>query len=565
MKQPGEKKVYRIVKLLFILCCVCAVVLTKDNKVFAQEDPIQEAKNAVVEVYSGFTTDDGSFHKLKHASGFVISNDGQAYIITTQDTLKNSEKSKTNYCKKHDISTEGHSLRDSIQVVVKGDVTVEASVLTESEEDNYSILQVASSISERTALKLGNTENLITGDTVYALGFADNAGTKENPTEFLAANVEISEGKMQDTGANKNNVIFLQHSAVVSDGNTGGPLVNSEGYVIGMNNAALNDEAPVVFYSLPIGEIRAILDNFQIPYDNVENDVATKEFLTLLEECQTLAQDEKYKSSSKAALQKLIQCIGNMDEAELMSEEKMTALSSQLLMAKDELQLKMKTTRKVIYVLLGVIAFMAVWLLRLLLWKKNTKMEQEFKKIEPQKKEGKKKQSKDTVIEKPVKEEPVVSKENISDAAKRLNQYMADKEQEWIPGMALEDEEEKTMILDASVLQEKETKNQSDFRKRKYRAILKRLRTGELIVIDKMEVSLGKSSDNDVVIADNRAISKRHAFIVWEDEQYYIVDRGSANGTFINGMEVLKEERTELANGDAILLADEKFLFKMEE
>ena len=72
-----------------------------------------------------------------------------------------------------------------------------------------------------------------------------------------------------------------------------------------------------------------------------------------------------------------------------------------------------------IYVLLGVIAFMAVWLLRLLLWKKNTKMEQKFKKIEPQKKEGKKKQSKDTVIEKPVKEEPVVSKENISDAAKR--------------------------------------------------------------------------------------------------------------------------------------------------
>lgn len=547
MKRQGKKLKNRIGRIMIFLCFLSINFLVMTGTVFAQEDPIQEAKNAVVEVYSGFTEDDGTFHRLKNASGFVISNnESQAYIITTYDTLKNSEKAKINYCKKNDISTEGYSLRDSVQVVVKGDVTVEATILTESEEDNYSILQVGGSISERTAMKLGNVENMMTGDRVYALGFPDDAGTAENPVEFTAGNVEVREGRMQDKEAEKNNVIHLQHSAVISKGNTGGPLLNQEGYVIGMNNAALNDEAPVVFYTLPIEEIRPVLDNFQIPYGSVENDAETEEFASLVKECKTLAEDSRYKSSSKAALQELLQSINNMDEKEFIDAANRNTLSEQLITAKDELQLKMKTTKKVIYVLAGVIVFLAIWLVRLFLWKKKAKNSEIL----------------DIGDDETTK---LPERNNVQEAVESMESEEQEPEPEWIPGMPVEDNEEKTMILGASAVQEKEPEETNAFSHRKQKAIIKLLRTGTLTILDKPIITIGKHSENDMVISDNKAVSKRHAYLLWENNHYYIMDRGSANGTFVNGIQIEKNEKVKISNGDTIVLADEKMLFKTEE
>lgn len=279
MREKKMNKNGKIITKIFLMCFLCMICCGRTVTVNAQPDPVNEAKQGVVEVYSGFTDDKGVFHKLQNASGFVIQNqEDSAFVITTYNTLKNSEEVKKEYCKKHKIAMDGYSFNDTVQVVVKGDVTVPAAILNESEKQNFSILQIEESINERKALKLGTAEGLTTGDVVYALGFSDDAGENDDVvnrhTEFSALDVEVVEGHVQDSGANRDGILHLQHSAVISEGNTGGPLLNKDGYVVGLNNVVLNEEDFTAFYSLPIDEIREILDNFNIRYDSKEQEAS---------------------------------------------------------------------------------------------------------------------------------------------------------------------------------------------------------------------------------------------------------------------------------------------------
>ena len=62
--------------------------------------------------------------------------------------------------------------------------------------------------------------------------------------------------------------------------------------------------------------------------------------------------------------------------------------------------------------------------------------------------------------------------------------------------------------------------------------------------------TLGRQSDNDVVLLDNR-ISRRHASINRDGDEYTLVDDGSRHGTFVNGERVTTYT---LRSGDQINL-----------
>ena len=60
---------------------------------------------------------------------------------------------------------------------------------------------------------------------------------------------------------------------------------------------------------------------------------------------------------------------------------------------------------------------------------------------------------------------------------------------------------------------------------------------------------MGRSTDNSVQIADNQA-SRLHAEVRYENGQHHIVDLGSTNGTFVNGIQI--EKTYTLSHGDII-------------
>jgi hypothetical protein len=56
------------------------------------------------------------------------------------------------------------------------------------------------------------------------------------------------------------------------------------------------------------------------------------------------------------------------------------------------------------------------------------------------------------------------------------------------------------------------------------------------------QISIGRSDENDVVL-DDPNVSRRHAVIQQKAGQYIIVDQGSSNGTFVDGVRITKPTR----------------------
>lgn len=65
----------------------------------------------------------------------------------------------------------------------------------------------------------------------------------------------------------------------------------------------------------------------------------------------------------------------------------------------------------------------------------------------------------------------------------------------------------------------------------------------------KPAMTIGRSEDNDIVI-DDRWVSRRHARIRVDGQQYIVEDLGSKNGTLVNGQRI--EGPRGLADGDEI-------------
>ncbi|MEN3043704.1 MAG: GGDEF domain-containing protein [Candidatus Hydrothermales bacterium] len=62
-----------------------------------------------------------------------------------------------------------------------------------------------------------------------------------------------------------------------------------------------------------------------------------------------------------------------------------------------------------------------------------------------------------------------------------------------------------------------------------------------VFTIKKIEILVGRSPENDLVLDDN-LVSRRHFKIFIEDDDLFIEDMGSKNGTFLNGHRIKKEK-----------------------
>jgi len=71
----------------------------------------------------------------------------------------------------------------------------------------------------------------------------------------------------------------------------------------------------------------------------------------------------------------------------------------------------------------------------------------------------------------------------------------------------------------------------------------------------------GSSPTQDYSITDNSAISRSHAEIIMRNGHYYIVDQGSNNKTFVDGVSIAPNTEVEISLESCIRLADEEFRF----
>ncbi|MDO4465620.1 MAG: FHA domain-containing protein [Bacillota bacterium] len=161
-----------------------------------------------------------------------------------------------------------------------------------------------------------------------------------------------------------------------------------------------------------------------------------------------------------------------------------------------------------------------------------------------------------SMVQETVEEEPVSEQSESLDSAEEVFEELSKEE--------VEDEEStqemhfSQSIVDEIVLPKEENTEPKT-------ATLTRLSTNEKAIIDTNDYVLGKSNFvNGMVIKGNPGVSRKHAMIRLDNEQYFIRDLDSVNGTYVNDVFVEPETEVELLSGDSIKLGDEEFLFTIE-
>src|SRR5262245_51066899 len=73
-------------------------------------------------------------------------------------------------------------------------------------------------------------------------------------------------------------------------------------------------------------------------------------------------------------------------------------------------------------------------------------------------------------------------------------------------------------------------------------------------------ITIGREANNKYVIADS-SVSRLHALLEKREDGYYLVDKNSSNGTFINGKKISQQK---LSHSDKINLGNASLVFEDE-
>ena len=90
--------------------------------------------------------------------------------------------------------------------------------------------------------------------------------------------------------------------------------------------------------------------------------------------------------------------------------------------------------------------------------------------------------------------------------------------------------------------------------------LIERQRPENKYDLTKPSVNLGRAASNDITV-DNATISRQHAIIKLDQDDFRIYDLGSSNGTFVNDQRIV--EPIVLQDGDIVRLGDMAFIFKV--
>lgn len=87
-------------------------------------------------------------------------------------------------------------------------------------------------------------------------------------------------------------------------------------------------------------------------------------------------------------------------------------------------------------------------------------------------------------------------------------------------------------------------------------------KTGQKVPLKNRKVKIGRDPSNQVVIPDDTFTSRHHAWISYEESDFWLEDLGSTNGTLLNGHPVVK--RQVLSAGDKIRVGHTELTFEIE-
>ncbi len=170
-------------------------------------------------------------------SGFILSQDG--YIVTNCHVVENASDVKVTL-----------STGDEYDAKIVGSDTI----------NDVALLKVDAA--GLPAVKIGSSDNLAIGDMVCAIG---------NPLGSLTATLTVGyvSGKDRQVTTDNSTINMIQTDAAINSGNSGGPLFNMYGEVVGITSAKYSGTTSSgasiegISFAIPIDDVMGIIDDLQ--------------------------------------------------------------------------------------------------------------------------------------------------------------------------------------------------------------------------------------------------------------------------------------------------------------
>ncbi len=204
--------------------------------------PSEFAAVAAAVADSVVTIQAASDQALGLGSGVVV--DGRGYIVTNNHVISEAANNPSQY---------------RLTVVFNDGREVPANLVGRDPKTDLAVVKV-DNVDNLTVARLGDSDKLRVGEEVVAAGAP--LGLRSTVTagiiSALHRPVPIS-GEASDTDTV---IDAVQTDAAINHGNSGGPLINMNSEVIGINSAgkSLSDSASGLGFAIPINEVRFVAD-----------------------------------------------------------------------------------------------------------------------------------------------------------------------------------------------------------------------------------------------------------------------------------------------------------------
>lgn len=143
----------------------------------------------------------------------------------------------------------------------------------DQEKTDLAVLKIREKTDKRHCLKIKGVSDDNVGDTVYTIGYPGNADNYlTSASKYGVGDSTVSKGVIGKIALNEGKgVERIQTDATIQHGNSGGPLVDDNGNVLGVNtnvisNSPYAEQIEADYYSISSNDLMAFLDKNSIPY-----------------------------------------------------------------------------------------------------------------------------------------------------------------------------------------------------------------------------------------------------------------------------------------------------------
>jgi S1-C subfamily serine protease len=198
------------------------------------------AKVAAAVADSVVTIQSVSDQEGMQGSGFVV--DGRGYIVTNNHVISEAANNPSQF---------------KTTVVFNDGKEVPANLVGRDPRTDLAVLKV-DNVNNLTVARLGDSDKVRVGDEVLAAGAP--LGLRSTVTEGIISALHRPI-PLSGEGSDTDTVIdAIQTDASINHGNSGGPLINMDSQVIGVNTAgkSLSDSASGLGFAIPVNEVKLV-------------------------------------------------------------------------------------------------------------------------------------------------------------------------------------------------------------------------------------------------------------------------------------------------------------------